>query len=547
MKNIIVAILSFVICGVYAQDAPVGEVSSEEIIIEKNKEIVLPTADKLFLPIEAGDVMKDSIRLRFNLLTPEFNMSPFAPKLKPHGYFVPLDKLPYQNFLKAGFGSYGSPLLSAYVGQKTKQINWGGWVYHESFSSGSVRSKESGSSNSYADFFATFQNSKWAFTPQVGWESSAFRFYGYDDGDVRINTNKSAIDRLKVGGTLEEIDKNEWTFRLRPTFKTTTQNTGDSAPASAEQYFDLLTEASYAFDSTLSVGMEAQLGAISFDSEATIKRNFTKINPWIGIKKSSLFIRAGVELATTNDTIISGTSNFFYPDISIAWSGLPGWTVYGGLSGELKPVTFSSISQENVFTDDSLVMGHENIKSRVSGGIRGAIISKLFLNTGIRLSSVENMSFFMPSSNDSARFILAVDPEPITIFNWFGNLNFQPSGNTYLNFGTEIYSYTTKTFAEAWYKPSYKISLEWIQRYSEKITSQVGLTSHGGIKAPSPVTLVSQSLDPIIDVSIEGTYQINERTAAFFQISNLFGKEYEQFLNYPNRGVSFKIGGVYRF
>ena len=153
----------------------------------------------------------------------------------------------------------------------------------------------------------------------------------------------------------------------------------------------------------------------------------------------------------------------------------------------------------------------------------------------------------MPSSNDSARFILAVDPESITIFNWFGNLNFQPSSNTYLNFGTEIYSYATKTFAEAWYKPSYKISLEWIQRYSEKITSQVGLTSLGGIKAPSPVTLVSQRLDPIIDLSLEATYQINERADAFFQLSNLFGKEYEQFLNYPNRGISFKVGAMYRF
>ena len=547
MRNTITTLLSLVICYAYAQDAPVGEVSSEEIIIEKNKEIVLPSADKLFLPIGEPEVTKDSIRLRFNLLAPEFNISEFAPKLKPHGYSVPTEKLPYQNFLKAGFGSYGSPLLSAYVGQETKKISWGGWVHHESFGSGAVRSKESASSSGHADLFATFQSNKWAFTPAVGWQSNAFRFYGYGDGDGRISIDKSSIDRIKVGGTLEEIDGNDWALQLKPAFKATTQNTGDGTPASAEQYFDLLAESSYTFDSTLNAGIDIQMGAISFDSEAAIKRNFSKINPWIGIKRSSLFVRAGVELATTNDTIVSGTGTFLYPDISVAWSGLPGWTVYGGLSGELRPVTFSSISQENVFTDDSLAMAHENIKSRISGGIRAAITSKLFLNTGIRLSNVENMSFFVPSSSDSARFIFAVDPESTNIFHWFGNLNFQPSSNTYLNFGAEVYSYATKTFAEAWYKPTYKLSLNWIQRYTDKITSQVGIISLGGIKAPTPLTLVAQNLDPIIDLSLEGTYQVNDRAEVFFQASNLIGREYEQFLNYPNRGISFKIGGLYRF
>ena len=547
MKRTLTIVLVAMAWQVHGQD-PIGEVSSEEIIIEKNKEIVLPRADKLFLPIGAQDITKDSIRLRFNLLSPQFNISPFAPRLTPHGYSVPSDKLAYQNFFKAGIGSYGSPLLSGYVGQETKQMNWGAFLHHESFGTGSVRGKESGSSSSLVDVFATFQNKKWAFTPSVGWQSDGFRFYGYGEDDTRISTDKSAVDRIRLGGTLEEIGADDWTLSVTPTFKTTTQNAAGNVPSSAERYFDFLAEATYAFDSTLNAGVNLQMGAITFDSEATIKRNFVKVNPWVGIKRSSLYIKAGVEIATTNDTIISGTKSFFYPDISVAWSGLPGWTVYGGLSGELKPVTFSSISQENVFMDDSLVMAHENIKSKISGGIRGAITSKLFLNTGIGLSSVENMSFFMPSAFDSARFILAVDPESIAVFNWFGNLNFQPSANTYLNFGMDVYSYGgLDTFAEAWYKPSYKLTVDWFQRYSDKISSQVRLTSLGGIKAPTPITLDAQTLDPILDLSLEGTYKINDRAEGFVQLQNLFGKEYERFLNYPNRGLSFKIGALYRF
>ncbi|MCP4458028.1 MAG: hypothetical protein GY816_08395 [Cytophagales bacterium] len=530
-----------------AQD-PVGEVSSEEIIIEKNKEIVLPRADKLFSPIGAHDIEKDSIRLTFDLLSPQFNISPFETKLIPYSYSVKSDKLAYQNFFKAGVGSYGSLLLSAYAGQETKKISWGTFLHHESFGTGSIRGKQSASGSSYIDVFATFQNPNWAFTPAVGWQSDGFRFYGYDDGDDRITTDKSSVDRIRIGGTLEEINADDWNLSITPTFRTTTQNTGDNAPASSERYFDFLADASHTFDSTLSAGVDLRLGAISFDGEATINRDFVKINPWVGVKRSKLFIRAGVELATTNDTIVTGTKSFFYPDISIEWSGLQGWTVYGDLSGELKPVTFSSISRENLFMDDSLVMAHENVKSRIGGGIRGAITSKLFLNSGINLSNVENMSFFMPSTNDTARFILAVEPESVTILNWYGNFNFQSTANTYLNLRADFYSYgSLETYSEAWYKSEFKLSVDWFQRYSEKISSQVRLTTLGGIKAPSPITFVTQTLDPIFDLSLEGTYQINEQAEAFLQIQNLFGKEYERFLNYPNRGVAFKIGGLYRF
>lgn len=546
-RKLVSMMLLFASFTLLAQE-PVGEVSSGEILIEKNKKITLPRADKLFLPIGVQGLIKDSIHLTFNLHSPQFSISPFEPILNPYDYAVASDKLPYQNFVKVGFGSYGSPLLSSYVEQGRKGMSWGAFLYHESFGSGSVRGKESASGTNYVDVFATFQNARWVFTPTFGWQSDGFRFYGYGNGDTRISTDRSAINRLTFSGILEKISVNDWTLSVKPTFRSTTQNTVNNALKNSEKYLSLLTEVSYTFDSALSAGVDLQMGAITFGSQATHKRNLAKVNPWVGLKQASLFIQAGVELATTNDTMVSGTKSFFYPDISVEWSGLPKWTVYGGLSGELKPVTFSSISQKNMFMDDSLVMAHENVKSKINGGIRGAVTSTLFLNAGITLSSVENMSFFMPSPNDSARFILAIDPESVTIFSWFGNVNFQPKEGTYLNLEAKVYNYgALEVFAEAWYKPGYEFSVDWFQRYSDKISSQVRLLSLGGIKAPNPITLTAKTLDPIVDLSLEGSYKIHDQAEVFLQVQNLFGKEYERFLNYPNRGVSFKIGGLYKF
>ena len=258
-------------------------------------------------------------------------------------------------------------------------------------------------------------------------------------------------------------------------------------------------------------------------------------------------IKAGVQIATTNDTIISGTKSFFYPDLSAEWSGLPGFAIYGAFTGELNPVTFGSLTSQNLFLDDSLVMAHENVKTKVTGGIRGTITSKLFFNTGVSVSSVENMSFFVPSASDSARFVIAVDPEPITVFNWYGHLNWQAGSGSHVGVRTDVFSYGTNTFEKAWNMPNFRLTADWNQKYGEKWSSQVTLSSLAGMKAAAPVDAEVVALDAIFDMTLEGNYQINDQFAAFALFQNIVGGTYQRYLNYPVRGISFKLGAIYRF
>lgn len=531
--------------------AQVGEVTSEEIIIEKDKEIVLPKADKLYLPVVPPDLTRDSIRVNFNLANPTFNIGPYTPAISPFVYSVPSGKLSYQNFVKGGFGNYGSPVLTAYVGQDDNPFTWGVWAHHESFGSGSIRERESASSTTMFDVFGTFQTNRWAVTPAVGWQSDGYRFYGYADGDARITTDRTTLGRIRLSAMLEEIYDNKLTLVLKPTLQTTGQNVPGDDPSSSETYFDVSAESSYAIDETFSLGSNVQLGAIGFQSPDKVNRSFMKLNPWVGFKKSMLFLKAGFEVASTNDTLVTGTGGYFYPDLSAEWSGLPGWTVYGGLKGELRPVTFSSLTRENYFLDDSLTMVHENVKTSFSGGIRGAISSRVFLNTGFSVSGIQNMSFFVPSYTDSARFVIAVDNKTITVFNWFGSVNWQPFDMMHFSVRTDIFTYGMKELTEAWNKPTFKMSLEWFQRYTDRITSQTSLTTLAGIKAPAltsdPLVFMEQKLDPIIDLSLQANYKIDDRSEAFFQVQNILGNNYQRYLNYPNRGIQLRIGALYRF
>jgi len=44
-----------------------------------------------------------------------------------------------------------------------------------------------------------------------------------------------------------------------------------------------------------------------------------------------------------------------------------------------------------------------------------------------------------------------------------------------------------------------------------------------------------------------GTYAFSETFSGFIDFKNLLGVEYERYLNYPSRGLTGKLGFIYRF
>ena len=68
-----------------------------------------------------------------------------------------------------------------------------------------------------------------------------------------------------------------------------------------------------------------------------------------------------------------------------------------------------------------------------------------------------------------------------------------------------------------------------------------------GIKAPSPTDESVINLSSIVDLGLSVDYAINDQISIFGQTRNMVGGNYERYLNYPVRGFSFKLGGVYMF
>ncbi len=81
----------------------------------------------------------------------------------------------------------------------------------------------------------------------------------------------------------------------------------------------------------------------------------------------------------------------------------------------------------------------------------------------------------------------------------------------------------------------------------EGLTVSGDLYYIGGLVGLNRESDIRSELDDIIDLNLEGKYALNEQLGVFLQIRNVFGKEYQRFLNYPTRSIQFLAGVALSF
>ena len=69
----------------------------------------------------------------------------------------------------------------------------------------------------------------------------------------------------------------------------------------------------------------------------------------------------------------------------------------------------------------------------------------------------------------------------------------------------------------------------------------------GGLAGLNRQSNLRTALNDIIDLNLQGKYDLKEEIGVFLQIRNIFGREYQRFLNYPNRGIQFLAGVALSF
>ncbi|MEP0272413.1 TonB-dependent receptor [Ekhidna sp.] len=525
-----------------------GEIISGEVVIEKNKEILLPKADKIFLRSVPKSFLNQPLNLTFDVKEPSFEWPDYKSDVPFQSIEETYPKAQYQNYIKAGYGNFSSPLLEVGFFKMFGDFDTKARLFYESFKSGPVNGDNSGSSDGGIQLSSTYKSKTIAITPLLSFRSRTYRFYGNSD---RVNTGFDSTRSPKVllnnlafsiglkGGN-EDIS-----YSIKPHFSFINEDESDSPLFNEESTIGVNGMFNYGIDDSFTTGFDLEGLSSSYDGGISYSRSLINVNPWVKYKKDNLLIKAGFILSSGK--VADDSKTGFYPDVRVDYDLSDKWLIYGILSGGQTWNGLQELLNENEFLDDSLAISHVEYTYKFGGGIKGSPIKNLLFDASLISSSTKGLPFFVPSINDSSRYNLAYDTEPVNIISLKSSVSYMPTATSMYGASLEINGYSVKTLDRPWNRPTYIFKAHTSHNIKERIIVSAYLSSMGGIRSPANVNFGYVNLSAFVDVGLGAKYLITERASAFIDVNNLLNNEYERYLGYPTRGLAFKIGGQYRF
>ena len=547
----------FILCfatGTFAQAQPGtrpqpqggGELENVEIEIVKDREITLPKAERNFEKIPPRPA--ESIRPNFTYDFQSFNFQ--APQITPQAKPLKLksESSPdvFGGFLRAGYGNYASPLLEAYINnRKDKNKLIGAHLYHSSSGKGPVDGKNSGSGNTSLSLFGKSFSESIALSGNVEAENRTSHFYGYRPGtDVDNKDIKQSYSRIKLGGELSNAKNSDFAYKLGAGFSFL----GDKYDA-RETEVDIDFGSSYEIDEDSKINLKANYAFIKRkDAEVDAKgRSLFTVAPSYSFSPvEDMKLSIGAIAAFENDTI-DAKDVHLYPDVRVSYPVSPSVDFVASLNGGIEKVSLQSLSNENIWLAPNVPIFHTNKTIDLNLGINAKIGNKVSAHTGISIASLKNWYFFRNSAADTTKFDVLYDVGSTKRTNFYAALSYAQTETAKFMLRGDVYGYTTDALAEAWHRPTYKVTANASFNVYQKLLFNVDLIAQGGMKAQNPLTEEVVTLKGAFDLNFKAEYLFSETFSAFVQFNNITSNKYPMYLNYPVRGFQTMAGITWSF
>lgn len=525
-----------------------GEVVDAEIVIQKDRQIVLPIAGKMSQTIRNGIGEIQPLNFSYQPVNPEFSWPSYKSEVSFKEISDNLPEAVYQNSIKAGYGNFQSPLLELKYFQNWDKLRTNTRLFHESFQEGPVKKSNSSSSQTELSLGANYKSNAVEFSPLLQMERSGYRFYGNSN---RQNTGFSSLELDKLSRTSVDFGvglqggSKDVTYFVRPMISNTDQSITDGPGINSEFGFEVQGGLDLKVDKTISAGFDIQGNTSTYKGSIEYDRSLFTIKPWLSRKSTDFLIKAGFGLSTGKSGGQSSETGF-YPFVDTEWKLDPKWSISGSLGSGIKWNSLNRILVENQFLDDSLAIQNSELALSIGGEIKGSITNNLLVSSIVKWESYNELPFYL-ASNDSSKFILAYDDGNTQVLSFKGRITYSPALNTSVGTEVGLFNYSTESLDRAWHLPSFSFKFFIIKNIQEKFFIGTELLALGGIEAPGSTAVEIIDLDSFLDLNLNLDYKATDRFSVFLKLNNLLNKEYERYVGYPVRGTSFKVGAKYRF
>jgi hypothetical protein len=592
MMTIKKIIICSVLCPAVAWAQKDGEIGNEEIIITKERKIVLPSANRILekIPAEAQNKQPEpNYQYRFNEYKPDgIKDIKTSPKVLPVILDQKTNAAAYSNALKIGAGNYGRVLGEAFLNSDPKlNAKLGLHYLHNTSSIGPVDDLLSANLTSGGEAFATHIAQNYKLGVEGSFNHEKYNYYGYPadirpyvDATLSKKLQKEArneaigfrANKLSTGLNFENISpESSVDFKINTKIKNISiadfaflkglSNTDPSInfsplreldwASNLQAYFNIIEDQFYAKlegdVSILQVNNDYGDNILPSDNDR-YNRNLYKIMPTFTYFNDFLTITAGLRAINQYQPLENQTSKTYsrgYPVANITYKTAGGLNFTLGLDGDMNRNSLNTLFQENPFLYLS------RLKSKIRNtekplevyfAAKGQGQNQLTYNLKANFSQLKDLYFFMNSDFVSEKFDLLYEDQRINVYGIQGETTLPINEYWKTNLQAGYNYYDLKTVEKPFHRPTF--DGKWLNTFlvGDKLIATTNFYYRGNVFARNPITTSTEKLPAIYDLNLNIDYLVTKQFSGFVNLNNIFNQKYKSFLFYPAQGFNFVAG-----
>ncbi|MCB0468102.1 MAG: TonB-dependent receptor, partial [Aequorivita sp.] len=281
--------------------------------------------------------------------------------------------------------------------------------------------------------------------------------------------------------------------------------------------------------------------------------------PSITFINDDLSVSLGVAGYVSLDSENSNTDFSLYPRLNASYRLLDETVIaYAGAEGGLQQNTFYKLKEENPFVSPTLFIMPTKKLYEGFAGVKGKLSNSVAYNVRASYGKDENRALFQANYTN----LLAPGLEGYQFGNsfnvlyddvntlaFFAELKVEISNQFSLGINGTYSNYSTDRQEEAWNLPELQASVFSDFNITEKLYGGASIFYVGERKDlyNSPLSFEKITLDAYVDANLHFGYRFTDRLSAFVKGSNLFGDNYQKWMNFPVQGIQGLAGVTYKF
>ncbi len=561
----------FIICSVLmlgvsvtlsAQDKKEGNIQNDDIILEKERKIVLqPQISRNFEPLNEIENTQKGRKMKYEFFDRKWDatsntlltttiigpregdelVSSFGPKFK--------------NLIKIGAGNYGHTLLNGHFGFTPKENQFQGvYINHDANRRGPVSLGNSSRNENEAKVYSKTFTGNYFLDGQISFKRTENNYYGRPEEAFAsvpfIKDLDIAYNKFNYSGSISNSKKDvKWDY-IATSGLTYLTNSYTSKEWIWDSKLQGILRVTDNFSAYLTGEMNMSENTFAYVNN---RRELYRVKPTFLYKNNRLAVTGGLNIVNEKDASVSLNKTRLFPLLKVDFKPTDFLHVFVGLGGETYFNSYNQFANENNWLDHKASINLQNTtqSSNIYGGIKGSNERNLDFELKFGYSEYTNLAMLVSTAADSTRFNVIYSNTDVNktakVFNMSGQVNYQTFDKVLSILKYDFNTYQDLTVDKAFHRPMMNLSFTNSITFKDKIIVSPDLFYISGLYGLQSSTGKSIQMDDIIDLNLKVNYLITKKFNISVSANNLLGKNFQRYLNYASQGLNYTVGVAYSF